>query len=122
MREVSIKLSPLSSHHLVHQFHSSIPYFHLKTCSFLCLNTISNTWQSTFNSIAMKGKFKRRNFRGTFITTNLQRCVSFGRREWNGIKGIFLEYFSLLLFGSFNEGNGRFIPLFGSLSGREWNG
>ena len=28
----------------------------------------------------------------------------FGRREWNGKKGIFLEYSSLLLFGSFNEG------------------
>ena len=24
----------------------------------------------------MKGKFKRRNFRGKFITANLQRCVS----------------------------------------------
>ena len=47
--------------------------------------------------------------------------ASFGRRKWNGIKGIFLEYSSLLLFGSFNEGNGRFIPLFGSLSMREWN-
>ena len=46
----------------------------------------------------------------------------FGRREWNGIKGIFLKYSSLSLFGSFNGGNGRSIPLFGSLSGREWNG
>ena len=73
---VSIKLSPLSSDHLVHQFLSSIPYFHLKTCSFLCLNTIPNTHQSTFNCIAMKGKFKMRNFRGTFIMANLQRCIS----------------------------------------------
>ena len=39
--------------------------------------------------------------------------------EWNGIKGIFLEYSSLLLFGSFNGGNGMYISLFGSLSGRE---
>ena len=46
----------------------------------------------------------------------------FGRREWNGIKIIFLEYSSLLLFGSFNGVNGMSIPLFGSLSGREWNG
>ena len=45
-----------------------------------------------------------------------------GGMEWNGIKGIFLEYSSLLLFGSFNGGNGMYIPLFGSLSGREWNG
>ena len=45
----------------------------------------------------------------------------FGRREWNGKKGIFLEYSSLLLFGSFNGGNGKSIPLFGSLSGRKWN-
>ena len=37
--------------------------------------------------------------------------------EWNGIKGIFLEYYSLLLFGSFNGGNGMSIPLFGSLVG-----
>ena len=42
--------------------------------------------------------------------------------EWNGIKGIFLEYYSLLLFGSFNGGNGKPTPLFGSLSRREWNG
>ena len=42
--------------------------------------------------------------------------------EWNGIKGIFLEYYSLLLFGSFNGGNGKSTPLFGSLSRREWNG
>ena len=48
--------------------------------------------------------------------------ASFGRREWNGIKRIFLEYSSLLLFESFNGGNGKFIPLFGSLSGRELNG
>ena len=45
----------------------------------------------------------------------------FGRREWNGIKGIFLEYSSLLLFESFNGENGMSIFLFGSLSGREWN-
>ena len=42
--------------------------------------------------------------------------------EWNGKKGIFLGYSSLLLFESFNEGNGSSIPLFGSLNGREWNG
>ena len=32
-----------------------------------------------------------------------------------------LEYSFLPLFGSFNRGNGKFIPLFESLSGREWN-
>ena len=42
--------------------------------------------------------------------------------EWNGIKWIFLEYSSLLLFGSFNGGNERSISLFKSLSGRKWNG
>jgi len=42
--------------------------------------------------------------------------------EWKRIKKVFLEYSSLLLFGSFNEGNERSISLFGSLSGREWNG
>ena len=39
--------------------------------------------------------------------------------EWKGIKKIILEYSSLPLFGSFNEGNGKLIPLFGSLSGRK---
>ena len=50
-------------------------------------------------------------------------CLGGGEgMEWNGIKRIFLEYSSLLLFESFNGGNGMYIPLFGSLSGREWNG
>ena len=35
--------------------------------------------------------------------------------EWKEMKRIFLEYSSLPLFGSFNEGNE-------SLRGREWNG
>ena len=53
----------------------------------------------------------------------LRLCLGGGEgMEWNGIKRIFLEYSSLLLFGSFNGGNGMYIPLFGSLSGREWNG
>ena len=38
------------------------------------------------------------------------------------MKRIILGYFSLLLFESFNGGNEKFIPLFGSLSGKEWNG
>jgi len=46
----------------------------------------------------------------------------FGRREWKRIKRIILEYSSLPLFWSFNGGNGNYISLFGSLSGREWNG
>ena len=41
--------------------------------------------------------------------------------EWKGIKRIILEYSSLPLFGSFNGGNGKLIPLFGSLNRREWN-
>ena len=49
---------------------------------------------------------------------------SFGRRKWNGMemngkKRIILEYSSLPLFGIFNGGNGKFILLFESLSGRE---
>ena len=46
----------------------------------------------------------------------------FGRREWNGMEmneNNNLEYSSLPLFGSFNVGNGKPIPLFGSLSGSE---
>ena len=42
--------------------------------------------------------------------------------EWKGIKRIILEYSFLLLFESFNGGNGKFILLFGSLSERKWNG
>ena len=42
--------------------------------------------------------------------------------EWKGMKRIILEYSSIPLFGSFNGGNGKSIPLFESLSGREWNG
>ena len=42
--------------------------------------------------------------------------------EWKKIKRIILEYSSLLLFGSFNGGNGKSIPLFESLSESEWNG
>ena len=42
--------------------------------------------------------------------------------EWKEMKRIILEYSSLPLFRSFNGGNGKFIPLFGSFSGREWNG
>ena len=41
--------------------------------------------------------------------------------EWKGMKIIILEYSSISLFGSFNGGNGKSIPLFESLSGREWN-
>ena len=49
--------------------------------------------------------------------------------EWKGMKRIILEYYSLPLFGSFNGGNGKPIPLFGSLrlhleggNGMEWKG
>ena len=56
-----------------------------------------------------------------FSVFNKDIQASFRRREWNGMKRIILEYFSLLLFGSFNGGNEKLIPLFGSLSRREWN-
>ena len=41
------------------------------------------------------------------------------RNEKNNFR-IFLEYFSIILFESFNGRNGKFIHLFESLSGREW--
>ena len=56
-----------------------------------------------------------------FSVFNKDIQASFRRREWSEKKRIILEYSSLLLFGSFNGGNRKFIPLFGSLSGREWN-
>ena len=39
--------------------------------------------------------------------------------EWKGMKRIILEYFSIFLFESFNEENGKSIPLFEGLSRRE---
>ena len=42
--------------------------------------------------------------------------------KWKEMKKIILEYSSIPLFGSFNGGNRKLIPLFGSLSRREWNG
>ena len=35
--------------------------------------------------------------------------------EWKEMTRIILEYFSIPLFGSFNRGNEKLIPLFGSL-------
>ena len=43
------------------------------------------------------------------------------RIEWNEMKRIFLEYSSFPLFGSFNRGNKKSIPLFESLNGMELN-
>ena len=37
------------------------------------------------------------------------------------MKRIILKYSSPPLFGSFNEEDEKFIPLFRNLSGREWN-
>ena len=62
-------------------------------------------------------------------TMNLTRIVQFGAlislkpplRGGKGMKIIILEYSSLPLFGSFNRGNEKSIPLFESLSVREWN-
>ena len=42
--------------------------------------------------------------------------------EQKGMKRIILEYSFIYLFESFNGGTWKFIPLFGSLSGSEWNG
>ena len=42
--------------------------------------------------------------------------------KWKEMKKIILEYSSIPLFGSFNGGNRKLIPLFGSLSRRKWNG
>ena len=60
-------------------------------------------------------------FHKTF-TTNPK--PSFGRREWNRMKMNVennFRIFFILLFESFNGDNGKFILLFGNLSGRKWN-
>ena len=41
--------------------------------------------------------------------------------EWKKMKRIILEYSFIPLFESFNGRNEKPIPLFRSLSGREWN-
>ena len=43
------------------------------------------------------------------------------RMERKRMKRIILEYSSISLFVSFNGGNEKLIPLFGSFSGMEWN-
>ena len=50
-------------------------------------------------------------------------CFSFRPRLGGekGMKRIILEYSSIILFESFNGKNKKFIILFESLSGREWN-
>ena len=54
---------------------------------------------------------------------SLRPCLGGGNGiEWKGMKIIILEYSSLPLFESFNGGNEKLIPLFWSLSVREWNG
>ena len=55
------------------------------------------------------------------VKTLRPRLGGGNRMEWKEMKRIILEYSLILLFGSFNKGNGKLIPLFGSLSGREWN-
>ena len=55
-------------------------------------------------------------------TNALSPHLELNEMEWKETKKIILEYSSLPLFRSFNGRNGKFIPLFGSLSEREWNG
>ena len=58
-----------------------------------------------------------------FLYETLRPRLGGGNRmELKGMKRIILEYFSIPLFESFNGGNEKFIPLFESLSGSEWNG
>ena len=52
----------------------------------------------------------------------LKSCLGRGNEmKWKEIKKIILEYSSFPLFRSFNGMNGKSIPLFGSLNGREYN-
>ena len=53
---------------------------------------------------------------------SLSPCLGGGNGiKWKKMKRIILKYSFIPLFGSFNSGNRKSIPLFGSLSGREWN-
>ena len=57
---------------------------------------------------------------GSLILIRLRlRLGEENEMEWKGMKIIILEYSSISLFGSFNGGNGKPIPLFGSLSRNE---
>ena len=52
----------------------------------------------------------------------VNRCLRPRLGGGKGMKRIILEYSFIPLFESFNGGNEKLISLFGSLSGREWNG
>ena len=64
-------------------------------------------------------KYSDQNSIFTCTTQNFK--ASFRRRECKWMKRIILEYYFLPLFESINGGNRKSIPLFRSLSRKEWN-
>ena len=58
---------------------------------------------------------------GNCLTLLRLRLAGGNGMKWKRMKKIILEYSSFSLFGSFNGGNGKLIPLFESLNRREWN-
>ena len=95
------------------------PAFALGLLNGICRITLQFSHKNQASSGILKLNYCKKFSNSAIMQFYLQ--ASFGRREWKGIKRIILEYSSIPLFGSFNGGNGKLIPLFGSLSGREWN-
>ena len=82
---------------------------------------ISKLARYEYRRTVQKTSFGKKSHIHIFVLSLYSAKASLGRGEWNGMKGIVLEYSSLPLFGSFNGENGKLIPLFQSLSRREWN-
>ena len=95
--------------------------------SMFYLHRLNDKWKMVKLSIFNKFNFFKL---GNLDTYLLQRESIFLRlrlggengMKWKGMKRIILEYSSIPLFRSFNGGNRKLIPLFESLSRREWNG
>ena len=79
---------------------------------------ILSSFNINFQQIRNFSKFLEEVFKKVRITLR-PRLGGGNEMEWKEMKIIILEYYSFSLFGSFNEGNGKFIPLFGSL---KWEG
>ena len=75
---------------------------------------ILSSFNINFQQIRNFSKFLEEVFKKVRITL-WPRLGGGNEMEWKEMKIIILEYYSFSLFGSFNEGNEKFIPLFGSL-------
>ena len=76
---------------------------------------LTTTTRSFFSFLTTRPKPYPLPFLGVIQSSITNRLGGGKGIEWKGTKRIILEYYSLLLFKSFNGGNGMCIPLFWSL-------